>query len=180
MAKPEEGQIEALKKPRCEILINESHVSSLLKRTAGSLSLAMGSFNAGTCRGPNILTERGFTLIRQETLLLRHILFTRNTTQPFPKNAGRPSQTPGFVKRPPPPPSFPHFRFLLSKNEEEFEREGERDRGRKIKNDERVKQLTGRGVFIYFAEIMKVCISKIGQAAEGGEGRVGGAFQCSA
>lgn len=59
-----------------------------------------------------------------------------------------------------------------------MKREGERDR--KIKNDERVKQLTGRGVFIYFAEIMKVCISKIGQAAEGDEGRVGGEFQRSA
>ncbi len=140
----------------------------------------MGSFNAGTGRGPNILTERGFTLIRQETLLLRHILFTRNTTQPFPKNAGRPSQTPGFVKRLPPPPSFPKFRFLLSKKRRNLKREGERDRGRKIKNDERVKQLTGRGVFIYFAEIMKVCISKIGQAPEGGEGRVGGEFQRSA
>jgi len=95
----------------------------------------MGSFNAGTGRGPNILTERGFTLIRQETLLLRHILFTRNTTQPFPKNAGRPSQTPGFVKRPPPPPSFPHFRFLLSKKRRNLKREGERQKERKKKKN---------------------------------------------
>lgn len=108
------------KTPQCKILISESHVSSQLKRTAGSLSLAMGSFNAWTSQGPNILTERGFTLIRQETLLLHYILFTRNATQPFPKNAGRPSQTPGFVKRPPPPASLPSLQIPFIEKEEEF------------------------------------------------------------
>lgn len=77
-------------------------------------------------------------------------------------------------------PLSPTSDSFYQKMRRNLKREGERDRGRKIKNDERVKQLMGRGVFIYFTEIMKVCISKIGQAAEGGEGRVGGAFQRSA
>lgn len=66
------------------------------------LTAATAASNAGSSRVPNILTERGFPLIRQETPLLRHILFTRNATQPFPKNAGRPSQALGFVKCSPP------------------------------------------------------------------------------
>lgn len=120
------------KTPECKILISESHVSAQLKRTAGSLSLAMGSFNARTSQGPNILTERGFTLIRQETLLLRYILFTRNATQPFPKNAGRPSQTPGFVKHPPPP--VPPLQIPFIEKEEEFLEGGEPRRKRKTMN----------------------------------------------
>lgn len=119
------------KTPECKILISESHVSSQLKRTAGSLFLAMGSFNAWTSQGPNILTERGFTLIRQETLLLCYILFTRNATQPFPKNAGRPSQTPGFVKHPPPPAPLPPPDSFYRKEEEflgEKKRQGEKEK----------------------------------------------------
>ncbi|XP_045916352.1 uncharacterized protein LOC123977590 isoform X5 [Micropterus dolomieu] len=50
--------------------------------------------------GPNILTERGFSLISQETPLLRHILFTRSTTQPFPKIAGRPARLQDLSKAP--------------------------------------------------------------------------------
>lgn len=151
MARPQKGQIRTLKKtPQCKILISESHVSSQLKWTAGSLSLAMGSFNAWTSQGPNILTERGFTLIRQETLLLRYILFTRNATQPFPKNAGRPSQTPGFVKRPPPPASLPPPDSFYRKRRGIFS--GKKGKENK-KNDERVKQSMGlRCIYLFHGD----------------------------
>lgn len=94
----------------------------------------MGSYNAGTGRGPNILTERGFTLIRQETLLLRHILFTRNTTQPFPKMQEDQARLQDLSNAAT-ASLFPPLQIPFIRKEEEFEKRG-RERQRE-KNKKR-------------------------------------------
>lgn len=105
--------------------------------TAGSLP-SLWLFNVGPSQAQTSW-RRGFSLISQETPLLRHILFTRSTTQPFPKNAGRPARLQDLSKAP---------EFLLSKKKNSREQRGwdgeewRGERGKKFENEEGIKQST--------------------------------------